>query len=205
VSFNIEGRRIIDLTAELIPRKTERRLEIRPFIYKEDNTIMHDIDTMSHVGTHVEGPSHYRKEWKDISRIPVESFIGEAVFANLTDVKPSQAISPDDITRTGVEIKKGDIVLMRSPYSGKKCPYIAPETARWLRDKGIKMLGIDETVELEAPQSMVSHDVLLGNDIPIIEFIENMEKIQKKRFMLIALPLRVVGLDSSPIRAIAVE
>ena len=50
----LEGYRLIDLSPELRPGKESRRLEIRPFIYEGDNTIMHDVDMMSHVGVHVE-------------------------------------------------------------------------------------------------------------------------------------------------------
>lgn len=38
-----------------------RRLEARQFIYEPDKTLMHFVDTETHIGTHVEGPSHHPK------------------------------------------------------------------------------------------------------------------------------------------------
>lgn len=197
----IEGE-LIDLSIELHPGKEDRRLEIRPFIFPLDKTIMHEVDTESHIGTHVEAPSHYKKELKDISKLPLEKFIGEAVCIDLSGLKPREAIKPEHLEG---KVKSGDIVLLHSPYSGDERPYIAPETAKWLRDVGIKMLGIDDSIQLEySYELMATHDYLLKNDIPIIERLCCLDKVKGKRFLLIAFPLKIAGLDSSPIRAVAV-
>jgi kynurenine formamidase len=165
---------------------------------------MHEIDTVSHIGTHVEAPSHFKKDWKDISQLPVSSFFGEAVCTDLSHLGPGEAIKPVDVEKS-VEIKKDYIVLLRSPYKGDERPYISQKTARWLREKGVKMLGIDNTVRLEESyELMTTHKELLGSDIPIIEGLYNLDKVAGKKFFLISLPLKVVGLDSSPIRAIAI-
>ncbi|RLI23484.1 hypothetical protein DRO58_09105, partial [Candidatus Bathyarchaeota archaeon] len=86
--FGVECR-VIDLSFKLHPGKEERRLEIRRFTYGAGE-FMHDIDTMSHIGTHVECPSHYvdaryGKKGADLSKIPVEAFLGEAVLVDLSD------------------------------------------------------------------------------------------------------------------------
>ena len=52
---------------------------------------------------------------------------------------------------------------------------------------------------------MATHNNLLRNDIPLIEGLVNLDKVQKERIFYIGLPLRVKGLDSSWIRAIALE
>ena len=62
--------RIIDLSVRLTPGvhsvnqeyvhgRELRKLEIRQFIYKPDNTFMYWVDTETHIGTHVEAPAHY--------------------------------------------------------------------------------------------------------------------------------------------------
>ncbi len=52
---------------------------------------------------------------------------------------------------------------------------------------------------------VTSHATLLGNDIPIVERLTNLEKVKAKRIFSIALPLFIEGLDSSPVRAVALE
>jgi len=47
------------------------------------------------------------------------------------------------------------------------------------------------------------HKILLSENIPIIEGLINLDKVLGKRFQFIALPLKISGVDGSPIRAIA--
>ena len=213
--INLKKYRIIDLTAMIRPGilkvdgrymhgKELRRFELRQFIFELDKTFMHWIDAESHIGTHVEAPSHYLKNGKSVAELPLETFMGEALVLKFEDLKPidgrGQPIKPAHLEK----VKRGDIVLMWSPYEGVEAPYISPEASAWLAEKDIKMLGV-QNVGVEAPNSMATHDNLLKNDIPIIEGLVNLDKINRERVFYIGLPLRVYGLDSSWIRAIVLE
>jgi len=104
---------------------------------------------------------------------------------------------------------------MWSNYDRDERPYIAPETARWLVQKPIKMLGVtvNMSVDLEDPRSRdpnfadahATHKNLLGNDIPIIENLDHLDEVKKERVYFFGVPLRVAGMESSWIRAIAFE
>lgn len=206
--------RLVDLSKKLQPgiekhdgtylHGTElRRLELREFIFAGDDTYMNWIETETHIGTHVEGPSHYIKDSKDIASLPLEKFIGDAIVLNLTHKNPNEPILPEDLE----EIKMEDIVLLFASknYINEERPYIAPITAKYLFEKGIKLLGIDDSIRVEAPNSMATHDFLLKNDVPIIEGLDNLQELKKQRFFFIGFPLKIEGLDSSWIRAVALE
>lgn len=208
--------RVIDLTRELQPGLLKlggryvhgqevRRLEISQFVYTPDNMLMHWVETETHVGTHVEGPSHYRDELRCVSRLPVEAFMGEAVILDFESLPPVSGKGQPILPMHLQGVKRGDIVLMRSPYEGKGAPYISPEAASALEERGVKMIGI-QGVQLEASASSVaSHETLLAHDVPVIEGLVNLEKITRERVFYIGLPLRIDGLDSSWIRAVALE
>ncbi|WP_287584342.1 cyclase family protein [Candidatus Borrarchaeum sp.] len=206
--------RLVDLSKKLQPgikhfdgtymHGTElRRLELREFIFAGDNTYMYWVETETHIGTHVEGPSHYLKGEKDIASLPLENFIGEALVIALTHKKPNESICPNDLEG----VNQGDIVLLFASknYKMEERPYIAPDAAEYFYEKRIKMLGIDDSISIEAPGSMATHDFLLRNDIPIIEGLDNLQALTKQRFFFIGFPLRIAGLDSSWIRAVALE
>jgi len=164
---------------------------------------MTDIDTMSHIGTHVEAPSHYVPGLKDVAQLPLEVFVGEAICGDMTYLPPNSPITPEDLEKLGV--KEGDILLLHSRRRGDERPYISTNTAQWLKERRIKMLGIDDGIRLEeSMEVMATHENLLKNDIPIIEGLANLEDVCGRRFYLIALPLRIRGLESSPVRAIAI-
>ncbi|KYH39762.1 MAG: hypothetical protein AYL33_007410 [Candidatus Bathyarchaeota archaeon B63] len=214
--IDLKKYRIIDLSEEIIPGILKvngeylhgnqiRRFEMRQFIYAPDKTLMHWVETETHIGTHVELPAHLTDGAKSSSEMPLESFMGEAVVIKLSFLKPKdgkgQPIMPFHLER----VKRDDIVLLWSPYSGDERPYISHESAEWLAEKPIKMVGV-QNVGVEAPGgSMATHNNLLKNGIPLIEGLVNLEKVRKERVFYIGLPLRVFGLDSSWIRAIVLE
>jgi len=214
--FELKDYRIIDLSEKIRPgiRKVNgeylhgnqtRRFELRQFIYAPDKMLMNWVETETHIGTHVELPAHLTQDGKSSSEMPVESFLGEAIVLNFSVLKPKddkgQPITPSHLSK----VKKGDIVLMWSSYSGKEQPYISPEAAKYLGQKPVKMIGV-QNIGVEAPNgSTATHDNLLRNEIPLIEGLVNMEQVKKERVFYIGLPLKVTGLDSSWIRAIALE
>ncbi len=211
--FNVECR-VVDLSLKLHPGREERRLEIRRFTYVAGE-YMHDIDTMSHIGTHVECPSHYVNarygvNGADVSGISVETFIGEAVFIDLSHKSAREPVTVEDFKKACVS--EGDVVLIgNSRFKGEESPYISPEAAKWLAEKKVKMVGVDDSVQVEAPgntgslELMATHDYLLSNNIPIIERLCNLNSLKKRRFLFVGLPVNIVGLDAFPIRAVALE
>ncbi len=112
-----------------------------------------------------------------------------------------QPITPSHLAK----VKKGDIVLMWSPFKGREAPYISAEAAKWLAERPVKMLGVQNIGVEESHESMATHNNLLRNEIPLIEGLVNLEKIEKERVFYIGLPLRVASLDSSWVRAVALE
>ena len=209
--------RIVDLSKRLRPGKEKRRLEIEEFVYPPGE-LMHYINLESHIGTHVEAPSHYiparyGKAAKDISRLTLEKFFGEAVFVDLSSSRKKQKIRPEDLD---VKISQGDIVLIgNSPYEDADRPQLSEKLIKWLVEKRIKMIGVDDSVRpgprpkeggrARRLEDMSDHDLFLSSEIPIIEQLTNLNSLSKRRFFFIGFPLLIQGLDSSPIRAVALE
>jgi arylformamidase len=198
--------RVIDLSVRLDPHSEPRRLKIRPYISEQTGTTMHEIDTMSHIGTHVEAPSHYVKGSKDVAQLAPALFLGEGMVLHFSFDEPYRPITTEELEKAaGGALRPGDIVFMTNSHPPEGKPYLSTEGARWLLDKGVKMIGFDDSISVEPPGQMTTHELMLGNDIPIIENLTNLEQVREKRVFLIALPLFIEGLDSSPLRAVAIE
>lgn len=219
-----KGYRIIDLSQKIRPGLLElngdytwselvRRFHLRQFIDKHDQMVMHFVEAETHVGTHVEVPRHLKGDGKSCAEMPLENFFGEAIVLNFDSVAPKegkgQAITPSDLS----QVEEGDIVLMYSCYQGGECPYLSASATKHLVQQRIKMLGVTPGIGVEDPRSIepsfpdafATHKNILGNDIPLIENLNNMETIQKERVFFIGLPLNIVDLEASWIRAIALE
>lgn len=226
--------RIVELNDILTPGEGGRRLALRQRrVFTGE--FMYEVDTISHIGAHAEAPSHFipampeGKPAKDISEFAAATFMGEAVFVDLKDLKPGDKISLEFIKQFG--IKRGDIVLMgNAPTSGPVGAPTVPaadtapsaasperplrvamtsEVARFLGETGIKCFGLDWSFDLEpgfeSLAAMRLHVELLSRDIPMIEGLCYLDQLRERRFYFIGLPYRIVGCDSWPVRAIAIE
>ncbi len=204
--------RIVDLSKVCYPGKEERRLEIRPYkVYAGE--IMHEIDTMSHIGTHVEVPSHFIEplfgtKCKDLADYPAEAWMGEAVFVDLSSLPPKAPVTPEFVQAFGV--REGDIVIMgNSKHTGDDQNYLTNAAAKWMADINIKLLGLDTTFKIEEffepLDAMKTHVYMMSKNIPLIEAMVNLDQLRERRFFFIGLPVAIAGLDAFPIRAVALE
>lgn len=209
----MSGGRIVELSQMLHPGQESRRLEIRRYA-APSGEFMFEVDTMSHIGTHAESPSHILPALRqdlpvqDIADIAPETWMGEAVFVNLESLPPRSAIGAEVFEASGVHA--GDIVVVGNfQHLGEERARMAPAAGRWLGAAGIKLLAMDRSCHVEEDsssiQKMVVHQELMKRGIPLIEGLVNLNEIRQTRFYFIALPYRVKGCDAWPVRAIAIE
>ncbi len=220
-SYLTQGR-MIDLSKKVTPGKAEgpldtgtRKYEIKSFAFPPGE-IMHMIEMESHISTHIEAPCHYiparyGKPAHDISEVELTRFFGMAVLVDCKALPPKSPIGAKILEK--FSIRQGDIVLLgRSPHTGQDRCYLAKDGIEHLLEKKIKMVGVDDTVFPEDPkyalrdlQKYFCHDLMLSNEIPIIEGLANLGELKKDRFLFFGFPAKMGGLDSFPIRAVAIE
>ena len=206
--------RIVDISYEVVPPGSADR----PFVMERgllaDRAYKYDItNTHSHVGTHVETPAHFFDGGKDVTELPLTSYFGRAILLEIDDAQENLVILPPLLEKAiGDIIQEGDIVICRnndaeSLKGNRPKPHLTPEAAQWFRDHKMKMLGIDNNVGLSAdiPSGRKLHDILMSVDIPIIEWLDNLDQLKKRIFYLMALPFKVKVMDSSWARVIAIE
>ncbi|MGB9780996.1 cyclase family protein [Caldanaerobacter sp.] len=185
--------------------KIERIAEVA-----KDGYQLTEAKAVVHLGTHCDAPAHFIEAGDTIEKLPVDFYSGEAVIIDVPHL-PDRLMKPELLE--GVDLKEGDIVIFRTGMSKywleeayiKEFPYLTEELAHLLVEKRVKAIGLDtlspDPVETE---DFPVHHILLGNKVGIIENLTNLEAIDKKRFLFIALPLKIKGSDGSPVRAVAI-
>ncbi len=207
--------RIVDLSYEVVPGASqERPFEIERS-YLRDDTYKHEVRTHSHVGTHVEFPAHFFEGGKGVTDFLLTAFMGRAILLDVEDAEANREIGPEYLEQAiGDLIREGDIVICRNLDRASKekgdrdaLPRLTPGAARWLAEHKIKLLGIDNYFRLskDVPSGRELHEILMGQDINIIEWLDNLEALRKREFFFMALPYKVRVMDSSWARAIAIE
>lgn len=168
-----------------------------------------------HGGTHVDAPTHFYAESESIDQQDLDKFFGDAI---LLDVSGKELRRPVDLElvkqtleRDGLEVHNGDIVLIRA-WSGQwndpdfhHVNGLTIDAARWLRNQGMKAVGIDlGNIEDNADMTRRVHMFLLGEKVPIYENLANLSALPPvKRFLFAGFPLFLKGCTGSPVRAVA--
>jgi len=156
---------------------------------------------------------HYLEAGKDISQLPLDRLVGEAIVLDFSHKQDGEAITLEEIRAYRGRLKPRDIVLLRTGASAHyrtprahERPYLAPEALDWLIAQGIACLGTDASgIEPRGLDRQVNHLALFSHDIPLIEFLNNLDQLRCERVMLFVLPWNIAGTEASPVRVIAVE
>jgi len=215
--------RLVDLTLPVVHGMGRRGVNIR---FEQIQTFEREGRQISaaylpvHVGTHVDAPLHFIKGGDSIEKVPLERLVGKAIVVDLTSKGPNEAITEADLEPFSHEVREGDIVVLRTDWTVKKwgkpdffdaSPYLGMDAAQWLAKKKIKAAGFDFAQEYAVRKAQfyteecVVHTTLLSKNIYNIEYLTNLNRLIKKRFTIIALPISLLGLEGAPARVIAIE
>jgi kynurenine formamidase len=167
------------------------------------------IDMVANTGTYVDVPSHRYDNGKDLS----EAELGW--FANLPGVLvrvPWQSqLAVDEQDFLGLDVS-GRAVLVQTGWSAywntpayfNDHPFLTARAATFLRDRGARLVGIDShNIDDTRTRSRPVHSILLAAEIPVVEHLCGLERVPDKSFRFSAVPPKVRGMGTFPVRAFA--
>lgn len=173
------------------------------------------METIVHVGTHVDAPRHFYADGPSMDEIPLERLMGEGVVIRL-DKSINEEISVADLATSEPAIRTGDIVAIDTGWSARwgtpewnQHPYFSLEAAQWLVDRKVKLVAVDTaTPDLPfdlRPEnfSFPVHCLLLRDGVLISEQVANLRKLAGKRVEFLFCPLSIAGCDGAPARVLA--
>lgn len=215
--------RLVDLSQLVLPGQEEYRFDIQVYPVSEllpqyhtpegQWYVMTEVTMWSHVGTHLESPRHYIESGPDVADLPLERLIGPAVVLDFRYKQTNESISLEDLQAAG-EVQVGDGVILRTgrdrlyrTLHAHDRPYLAVAATRWLaEDRRIAFLGTDASgFEVRGIDTQPNHQILFELGIPVIEHLANLDSLKRSRVTLIVLPWKARGLDSCPVRVVAIE
>lgn len=173
-----------------------------------------------HYGSHVDAPVHFLRGGDGIDKAPLSKLMGAAAVVELSDHGRETGITGDTLEDRGRHVMRGDIAILRTNWSDKTWgtdafwkdgPYLEEDAADWLVERGVKAVVYDFSEEyvVREPgfrgEDCAIHHKILGNDIFNIEYVNNLAAIKAERSAIIAMPLKLFGLDGSPSRIVALE
>lgn len=158
----------------------------------------------THAGAHADAPLHVDDAGPSIDALDLAAFWGEA---SLVDAPPTAPLdeawvdemlarrpAPRLLVRTG---------CWRDPARFPTVfPTLTPGAAQRLAAAGIRLFGTDApSVDPFDAKDLAVHRALLGAGVAVLENLR-LDGVPPGRYELVALPLRLVGADASPVRAV---
>jgi arylformamidase len=160
-------------------------------------------------GTYIDSPFHRHRDGLDLSEVPLHRLAGVPGLVLRPTLRTERAIVLDD---TRPESLRGRAVLVQTGWDRRwgtqaywePGPFLSAESVDVLVRAepalvGVDFWNVDDTGDPVRP----AHTRLLGAGIPIVEHLCHLDALPAEGFRFYALPLRLVGGSSFPVRAVA--
>jgi arylformamidase len=196
-------------------------MTLRPNADVNGRSMISVLSVLVHNGTHVDAPRHMIEKGHSVDQFALEGMVKQAVLINLPHKGPNSSISAKDILDTGVEFGPDVIPVINTGWTEKmwgkpgfweQMPYLEAGVGDLMAKKGVTAVAMDvfpekplwRGVKLDPGEVWVAnHLAMLDKGIAMIQFVTNMSKIGKDRFILVAAPLNIKGGEASPARVFA--
>jgi kynurenine formamidase len=167
------------------------------------------IEMIANTGTYMDAPFHRHAGGGDIAAYPLEAVAdldGVVVRATARAGRGLDAgvFRGRDVRGKAVLVHTGWDAHWRTPAYGTGHPFLTRDAAEHLVGAGAALVGIDSlNIDDDKDGTRPAHSVLLGAGIPIVEHMTNLAALADAGFRFFAVPPRVKGMGSFPVRAFA--
>lgn len=181
---------------------------------ERDGYSVTQLSIATHIGTHIDAPSHLIEGGQTIEEVSLDMLVGPAVAVTV-EKGPGQEITAEDLEAAVAQMSPGDALLIRTGWGRKfgdedydDHPYLSEDAARWIVDRGFRLVGLDVTTP-DMPGHLRTEDfdfqvhrILLGSGVLIVEHLY-LEEVVGEKFQLLIGALKVQHADGAPARVLA--
>lgn len=163
-----------------------------------------EFSMSSHCGAHADAPLHYDPDGLTVDQLDLHDFVGPARLIDARGTGP--LCQPEELEaflegcppRVLVRLaEERDVTVWPAGYRA-----LASETMSLLADAGVKLIGVDvPSVDPDPSETLPSHGIARSRDMLILENLA-LSAVEPGDYELIALPMKLEGLDAAPVRAI---
>lgn len=157
----------------------------------------------AHLGSHADAPLHTEPRGDGISEMPLDCYVGRC---RVVRVPPQPLIEPRHLD--GIDLGSPSRILFKSESVRDRKTFperftaLSPELAGLLVSRGVRLVGMDTpSVDPFDSTTLEAHHVLFRGGVAILESLV-LDGVPEGIYELIALPLKIAGLDASPVRAV---
>lgn len=192
----------VDESAAVFPGDTVYSQRLHFSLSPDCPVNVHSITLSPHTGAHADAPMHYAPGQASAGELDLSPFLGLCRVIYCLDAGP--LVRPEHISHALQNLPAR--VLLRTARSASQSwasfTALAPETIALFASKGVALIGIDTpSVDPATSQDLPSHQQLLAHQLRVLENLV-LDDVPEGDYELIALPLKLMRADASPVRAI---
>ncbi len=195
----------IDSNLPTYPGNTPFGLEAIKRLDRGDSSNVSTLHLGAHAGTHVDAPRHFFDDGPGAEELPLEMLCGRTRVVQLST---RRGVTAEDLAEFDLRedlrllLKTHNSRLWGSPTFHEDFVGVTEGGARFLVDRGVKVLGVDYlSVEPYKTPGAPAHHVLLGAGTIVIEGL-NLRDVEPGTYEMFCLPLAIVGADGAPARVV---
>jgi arylformamidase len=164
-----------------------------------------------HSGTHIDAPHHFLNDGRTVEKISLDVLIGPCCVVQL----------PDEVKKVNAEVLQGltlpkgtTRLLLRTSNSNQWKNHegsftedfvaISSDGAQWLAEQGAQLVGVDYLSVAPFGESLLTHTILLEAGVVLLEGLD-LSAVPPGSYDLYCLPLKLLGADGAPARAILIQ
>jgi arylformamidase len=162
-----------------------------------------------HTGTHIDAPNHFVAKGRTVDRIPIETLTGRAYVLHLPTVDLITAAVlerseiPPRTRRILFKTRNSDLWARQEREFKTDFVALSPDGAEYLATRGFKLVGIDYLSIAPYASGKPTHEILLKAGLVVVEGLD-LSMVTQGRYTLYCLPLKLLGADGAPARAILI-
>ena len=195
----------VDENAPVFPGDTAYSQRLHFALTPDCPVNVNSITLSPHTGAHADAPMHYAHGGKASGEVDLTPYLGPCRVIHCIDCGP--LVLPEHIAHAVQDLPAR--ILLRTAHIASQSwvsfTAIAPETVVLLATKNVALVGIDTpSVDPATSQTLPSHNQLLAHNMRVLECLV-LDDVPEGDYELIALPLKLMRADASPVRAILRE
>jgi arylformamidase len=164
-----------------------------------DSITLSTLTATVHLGAHADAFSHVAADGPAIDAHPLEPYVGPCEVVRV-EVPRGTRVTPDLVRRR----TDAPRLLLRTGTFGPSTDFasLSPDLVHALADSSVTLIGIDTpSIDPFDSKALEAHHACIARRVSILEGLV-IDHVPPGPYELIALPLRLVGFDASPVRAV---
>ncbi len=196
-----------DITPPVTPRlavwpgDTPPSREVLCDLARGDPFTLSTLRATVHLGAHADAPSHYGLDAPAMEARSLDYYLGPCQVVRVAAQRGTRVTLPDLDVRAERLLLATGTFLDPEQFNADFAAY-DPTFIDRLHAKGVRLIGIDTpSIDLFDSKDLPSHHAILRHDMAVLEGLV-LRDVPEGLYELIALPLKLVGFDASPVRAV---